>query len=97
MTINSGGGEASVPTPVATAAHGWRIELSGCADDSTFASVYDSENVSTPGAGTGPQYLKVKIYQVDEALHIPGGYPVTYMDGATLRTIYLPQLPTPTP
>jgi hypothetical protein len=95
MTINSGAGTASIPVPVATALHGWQVTFVGRATNEAFASVYDSENVSTPGIASGPQYLKIEIRQQDESIHIPAGYEVRYMDGATLRRIWLPELPTP--
>lgn len=95
MTIASGGGTANIPAPVATATTGWRYELVGCGDGEVFASVYDSENISTPGPGTGPQHLKINVYRVDEGLHVPAGSTITYMDGAELKTFYLPLLSSP--
>lgn len=92
MIITSGGGDANIPAPAATATDGWLITFLGASDDAVFASIYDSENVTTPGEGTGPQPLKITIQRVGEAINIPAGYPLEYMDGDTLKKVYLPEL-----
>jgi hypothetical protein len=92
MIITSGGGDANIPAPAATATDGWIITFMGASDDGVFSSIYDSENIATPGEGLGPQPLKITIQQDGEAINIPAGYPVEYRDGDTWRRAYLPAI-----